>query len=848
MAEQQPSRGVTFGNMSEFDADQESITAYIERAQIFFTANGVEDAKKTAVFLSIVGAKTYGLLRNLFTPTLPQEKSLDDITKALKAHFEPKPLVIAQRFHFHRRNQLGNESIAEYVAELRKMSTFCEFGDQLDNALRDRLVCGLKSDAIQKRLLAVKDLTFKEALDMAQGMEAADRNTKDLQITDAVSSVHQLAKSRPRPQHQLRSTPATKGGNNQPCYRCGKMNHQPHRCRFIDAICRACGKKGHIAVVCRSKKGSKTQNVQAKAHTIRLDSNNSEDDDSELHLFTLKSGRKKAAPITVDVQIEGAWVEMEVDTGAEVSVISEKTWQKHFPEQKLKPSQVILKTYTDGIIPVVGEASVNVSYEKQSAKLPLIVVSGVGHNLMGRDWLHSIRLNWKGIAKVSSERPSSLEALIQDHKEIFKKGLGTFKGPKVKLHVQHQATARFHKPRPVPFAIKEAVGKELDRLEADGILKKVDHSEWAAPIVSVPKKDGSHRICGDYKVTVNPVLDIDQYPLPKPTDLFTAMAGGKKFSTLDLTQAYQQLLLDEDSSKYTTINTHKGLYRYTRLPFGIASAPAIFQRTMDMVLQGIPYMSCYLDDIIVTGANDEEHLENLKEVFKRLESQGLRLKKSKCKFLQSSVEYLGHRIDSLGLHATSEKLEAIQGAPEPENIQQLRSFLGLLNYYGKFISNLASLLHPLNELLRRDTPWVWEECCAQAFSEAKQALTSSSVLMHYDPTLPISLAGDASAYGIGAVISHTLPDGSERPIAFASRTLTASERNYAQLEKEALSLVYGVKKFHQYLYGRRFTLITDHKPLLTILGPKTGIPSLAAARLQRWTVLLSACIQVRYQV
>lgn len=161
-------------------------------------------------------------------------------------------------------------------------------------------------------------------------------------------------------------------------------------------------------------------------------------------------------------------------------------------------------------------------------------------------------------------------------------------------------------------------------------------------------------------------------------------------------------------------------------------------------------------------------------------------------------------------------------------------------------SSILPLLHPLNKLLRQDTPWVWDECRAQAFSEAKQALTSSSVLMHYDPKLPISLAGDASAYGIGAVISHTLPDGSERPIAFASRTLTASERNYAQLEEEALSLLYGVKKFHQ--YGRRFTLITNHKPLLTNLGPKTGIPSLAAARLQRWTVLLSACIQVRYQV
>ena len=163
-----------------------------------------------------------------------------------------------------------------------------------------------------------------------------------------------------------------------------------------------------------------------------------------------------------------------------------------------------------------------------------------------------------------------------------------------------------------------------------------------------------------------------------------------------------------------------------------------------------------------------------------------------------------------------------------------------MNYYGKFIRNLSSILHPLNQLLQVQQKWDWTEECSQAFKRAKDQLTSSEVLIHYDPKLPINLATDASAYGIGAVISHVLPDGTEKPISFASRTLTASEKNYAQLEKEALSFIYGVKKFHQYLYGRKFNLFTDHKPLTAILGPKKGIPSLAAARLQRWAILLSA--------
>ena len=217
-------------------------------------------------------------------------------------------------------------------------------------------------------------------------------------------------------------------------------------------------------------------------------------------------------------------------------------------------------------------------------------------------------------------------------------------------------------------------------------------------------------------------------------------------------------------------------------------------------------------------------------------------------FLAKTVTYLGHVIDAEGLHKSPTLTEAIVKAPPPRNTQELRSFLGMLNYYGKFIPNLATLLHPLNGLLRSGVKWQWSAQCCQTFEKAKEALQASSVLVHYDTDLPLVLAADASSYGVGAVISHVLPSGEEKPIAFASRTLTRSEENYAQLEKEALALVFGVKKFHQFLYGRQFTLLTDHKPLTTILGSHTGIPPLAAARLQRWALLLSAYqYDIRYR-
>ena len=341
-------------------------------------------------------------------------------------------------------------------------------------------------------------------------------------------------------------------------------------------------------------------------------------------------------------------------------------------------------------------------------------------------------------------------------------------------------------------------------------------------------------------MTINPVLEVDQYPLPNPQDLFAELAGGKYFSKLDLSQAYQQMLLDEQSQTYLTINTMCGLFRYTRLAFGVANAPVMFQSAMDTVLRGLKGVICFLDDILISSSTPEEHLKRLELILRRLQNHGLRLRVNKCKFMQQSVEYLGYFIDGNGLHPTKGKVDAITNCKRPESLTELRSYLGMLQYYSKFLPDLSSTIHPLNNMLKKNLPWNWTIDCERAFRTSKEQLSSYNVLVHYDMNLPVRLACDASSYGLGAVISHVMPNGEERPIAYASRTLSASEKNYAQIEKEALSLIFGVTKFHNYLYGSKFTLITDHKPLTAILGPKTSIPTLAAARMQRWALILSA--------
>ena len=822
------------GRIEEFSPESETISSYLERTELFLVANDVANDKRVAVFLSVLGSRHYSLLRGMLAPKKPSECSFAELSQALRRHYEPKKLIIVERFAFYGRSQGESESVTEFEAELRKLALHCAFDDFLSQALRDRLVCGLKDQSIQRRLLAEADLTLQKALEIARSMEAAEKSTRQLVQTDVgIQEIHGQRKG-PTSRRKL-------------CWRCGQSSHSEDKCRYCALDCYSCGQKGHIARMCKNSTQDTKQSRKGYARWVNESDKEQElvedsDDECEEEFPVHKIGAGSTSPYSVWVRIEGVKLRMEVDTGAAVSVVSSKTWEKLQLKVPLCKPDVTLKTYTNEVMRVIGEAKLNVTYGHEKHLLRLYVVEGNGPSLVGRDWLGKFRLNWKslGIGMVSCVGVSSVDLVLQKYEDVFVEDVSEIKGFKAKLRVKANAVPRFLRARPIPFALKDAVGKELDRLETLGILRKVTHSAWAAPIVVVPKKDGRLRICGDFKVTVNAVLDVDKYPLPKPDDLFAALEGGLRFTKLDLRQAYQQLALEEGSQEFVTVNTHQGLYQFTRLPFGVASAPAIFQKIMDEILQGISHVVCYLDDILISGSSDKEHLTNLEEVLKRLREAGVHLCKEKCVFWAESVEYLGHVVSKEGLRTADSKVEAVLKARAPNNSAELRSFLGLVHYYGKFMHKLAETLQPLNALLKKNARWEWSSSCEVAFQRVKDQLATAPVLCHYDPSLPLRLAGDASAYGIGAVLSHILKDGSERPIAYASRSLSVAEKNYAQLEKEALSLVFGVKKFHQFLYGRNFQLVTDHKPLTMIFGSKTGVPPIAAARLQRWALLLSA--------
>ncbi|XP_059053689.1 uncharacterized protein K02A2.6-like [Achroia grisella] len=668
--------------------------------------------------------------------------------------------------------------------------------------------------------------------------------------------------------------------NNQgkECYRCGRF-HSPLTCPARQWKCYICGRFGHTSYKCRNKfhREMSVNEVNSDQDQVEYGSNNVQyvsngrsnqsqyidnqrqsvsnsmqevdcvveqlmNNSLNINSVSVNKLNKNNAKL-VSINVEHVKLIMEIDTGAAVSVISYEHYEKYFKNLSVCPSPVKLGGIS-GPISIYGEICVKVS----NYKLKLVICGDKNKSfvpLMGRDWLDRLFPNWRGTLCNSisvSKIPQCVQHLKSKFSNCFTSESNTcIKTFEANIILKENYVPVFMKAYEVPYSIITKISDAIDKLEKQGKIYKVKHSEWASPLVPIRKSDGTYRLCVDFKRTVNPNIKIDNYPLPTAENIFASMAGGKMFVVLDLSDAYTQICVNEQSQPLLTVNTHKGLYRFKRLIYGIASAPAIFQSVMDQVLSGIDNTKCYIDDILIKGLNFQDCYNTVVRVLQKLSEYNIKVNFKKCKWFCQSVEYLGHVIDAEGRKPSPNLVEAVVKAKRPDNVKELRSYLGLLNFYHNYIENLSTIVKPLRELTESKSKWSWTNEHEAIFELSKQKLINSQVLMHYNPTLPIVVYSDASPVGLGAVLCHIVKENNksvEKPVAFASCSLTQVQKKYSQLDREALAIIYAVTKFHKYLWGRQFTLVTDNAPIKHILHPSKSIPTLAAHRLQHWSLIL----------
>ncbi|XP_011858351.1 PREDICTED: uncharacterized protein K02A2.6-like [Vollenhovia emeryi] len=468
----------------------------------------------------------------------------------------------------------------------------------------------------------------------------------------------------------------------------------------------------------------------------------------------------------INIQINGKALKMQLDTGADITTIGTNHWTQ-IGRPKLQRYDKARTNASGHRIQTKGFFCATFSYKNKSSRGPIVV------------------LNRPNIALISAQAIDELELVTYDQgivngkstvNEIKEVSVESYCPPSTQTRCS--SCLRGTPSHSYPLALEEPLNAELDRLVSNGILTPVESSEWAAPIVVVRKANNKIRICADYSTGLNQALIIDVHPLPNMEELLTKLRGNTIYSQLDLSDAYLHLTLDEEREAFncahrplTTINTHRGLFAYNCLVFGLKPTPAIFQHTLEQALTDISGILVYLDDILVCGRDRSEHEKRLHAVLNRFQEWGFRLRSEKCKFHTSVVKYLGFVISSTGIKPDPTRIQPIQSMRTPRDTKEVRSFPGLVNYYGKFVPNLHRLKTTFEILLKKDFPFAWKSSQQDAFKRIKHILTGPLLLAHYDPKQNLIVAADARSTGIGGVLLQRYADTQVKSVFHMSKGL-----------------------------------------------------------------------------
>ena len=821
------------GNLSE------NWRVWIQKFDIYLIASGIAEKSekiKCATFLHVAGDDAIKVYN-----TFEFDDDVDDLDclkELFKSYCEPRKNLTYQRHLFFTRAQGNTESIDAYVTDLKNKAKDCEFGDLTESVIRDRVVCGITNDQIHGRLLREPELSLQRAVDICRASEVSQTQLKKLheETEVPVQKLHKQKtygkKERPQAQPKTEKTQTD-------CGRCG-YKHEPRKCPAFGQTCNSCHRKNHYAKMCRGR-----TEIRRKVQGIERDPEGEDDmfigtielkQEEKSHVNTLDKVEEQTNndDWTAKLNINNQTLTVLIDTGANCNVISKRELDAlNMSENNLHKSCYKLVGFFGKKVKPLGQKTISCKYKDKELKVDFQVVKHDAKAVLGKE--SSVAFGM--VKRVYAVEERTQTDILSEYEDLFE-GLGCVPGVH-HIQVNPAVAPVVHPPRKVPVALRKDVEKELKRMENLGVIEKqTEPTEWVSSMVTVVKPN-KIRICLDPQ-NLNKAILREHYPLKTVEEVVAEMPRAKVFSVVDANQGYWQIQLDDESSKLCTFNSPSGRYRFKRLPFGISSAPEVFQRCLSQHLEGLEGVVNVMDDILVWGEDKESHDNRLRKLLDRLRSINLKLNRKKCKIGLSEISYIGHVLSKDGLKPDMDKVRAIQEIPQPKDKTELQRFMGMVQYLGKFIPNLSEVSAPLRKLLEGETIWHWESEQQKSFTRLQELVSNTPVLQYYDVEKPVTLSVDASSGGLGAVILQE-----QHPVAYGSRTLTECEQRYAQIEKELLAIVYGCEKFHQYLFGRCVQVESDHKPLETIF--KKPLHK-APARLQKMLMRLQKYnLQVTYK-
>jgi hypothetical protein len=822
----------------DFEADKANAgprwNKWVNRLENMFVALDLEskddDARMRALLLHYAGENVHDIYE---AECGSSTKDYAGSVKVLTDYFNPKKNVQMEIYTFRNCSQKESQTLDEFVTELRTLAKDCEF-TSVDKEILSQVIQHCRSNRLRRRALREPDKNLAEIMELGRTMELVDtqaetmekasvqavnkgRNTRETGRTQSRYQGQGHAREQQRTRYQGQGQSQEQERRAQKCMRCcGAYPHTQGPCPAQGKICGYCKKPNHFTSAClKLKRKEAVKGVAQEASSSDDEYEYSIECDQIVGVIGNKTPK-------VTIVINKTECRVLVDTGASVNILDEDTYEAIGRPTLTKNKLPSLHPYGGGApLKVLGMCEVAVESKERIQCAKFFVVPGRQGTLVGYSTSTDLGLIHiiQGVAVPGIKYP-----------KLFK-GIGKLKNTKVKLHIDKTVRPVAQRHRRTPFHIRPQVEREIDKLLQEDIIEKVEGepTPWVSPIVTPPKKDpNSIRLCVDMR-EANRAIQRERHQMPTVEELIHDLNGASVFSKLDMRSGYHQLELEEESRYITTFSTHVGLFRYKRLNFGVSSASEIFQETIRQVLQDIPHVKNIVDDIIIYGKTQVQHDRALEATFERLQEHGLTLNDSKCEYNKPEVEFYGMVFSGKGISPDPKKIQAISELEPPQNVSEVRSLLGTLNYVAKFIPDFATVCEPIRRLMRKDAEWEWSEDQQKSFQSLKNKLTDSKVMSYYSPEKKTEIVVDASPVGLGAILTQE-----DNVVCYASRALTDTESRYSQMEREALAIVWACEHFDMYVRGaQHFTVITDHKPLEKI-WQKTKPP----LRIERWGLRL----------